>query len=80
MKTKRVTKQDILREIKSRYKVTNTQIDKTWLGKGVIHLECNHGEANRIGQFCLQYFGKQVHTYFACHIFRKGSLSIYFKR
>lgn len=80
MKTKRITKEHIVREIRSRYPEAMCRIEKTALGKGVIQVECNHGSCERIGQFCLQYFGRQVHTYFACHLFRKGHLSIYFKR
>ncbi len=76
----RITKDHILSEIKKRYPVFNATIGKTALGKGVINLECNHGQADRIGQFMLQFFHKQVYTYFACHIFRKAHLAIYFKR
>jgi len=80
MKSKRITKKHILREIRLRYPKATGTIGKTALGKGVINLECNHGEADRIGQFCLQYFGSQVYTYFACHIFRRAHLTIYSKR
>lgn len=76
----RITKKHILKEITSRYRIFESDIRKTAAGKGEIYLECNHGDANRIGQFVLQYFPKQVYTYFACHIFRKAHLSIYFKR
>ena len=75
----RITKKHIVKEIKSRYKAT-CSIEKTALGKGVIYVECNHGDCDRIGQFMLQSFSKQVYTYFTCHVFRKGRLSIYFKR
>ena len=75
-----MTKKAILKEITNRYKVYTATIGKTALGKGVINLECNFGDANRIGQLCLQYFHKQVFTYFVCNIFRKAHLAIYFKR
>ena len=75
-----MTKKAIVQEIKSRYKVFAVNIEKTALGKGVIHLECNHGDCERIGQFVFRSWPKQIFTYFACHIFRKGTLSIYFKR
>ena len=76
----RITKKHIVKEIRSRYPDALCDIDKTAGGKGVIRIKCNHGSCERIGQFVLQYFPKQVQTYFVCHIFRKGSLSIYFKR
>jgi len=75
-----MTKKAIVQEIRKRYKVWDVRISKTALGKGQIHLVCNHGDCNRIGQFVLSWFPKQVFTYFACHAFRKGSLSIHFKR
>lgn len=77
---KRITKQHIVEEIRKRYKVLDVQIGKQACGKGQIHLDCNHGDCERIGQFVLSWFPKQVFTYFACHGFRKGRLSIYFKR
>jgi hypothetical protein len=80
VKKPRVTKKDIVREIRLRHKTWNLEVNKTFLGKGQILLECNHGDCERIGQFVLQYFPKQVYTYFACHIFRRGHLAIYFKR
>ena len=76
----RITKEHIVTEIRRRYKVQDVEISKTALGKGQIHLTCNHGDCQRIGQFVLQYFPKQVFTYFAYNGFRKGRLSIYFKR
>jgi len=76
----RITKKHIVKEINKRYRNAFCSIEKTALGKGVIQVECNHGDCERIGQFMLQSFGKQVYTYFACHIFKKGRLSIYFKR
>jgi len=76
----RVTKKHILSEIRSHYRIFSSEIGKTALGKGQIHLECWHGDCERIGQFVLRTFSKQVYTYFACHEFRKGTLSIYFKR
>lgn len=75
-----MTKKAIINEIRKRYKAWPATIGKTALGKGVINLECNHGDAERIGQFCLRSFGQQVYTYFACHVFRKAHLAIYFKR
>lgn len=75
-----MSKKEIIRMINQRYNKAYCTIGKTALGKGVIHVECNHGDCERIGQFMLQYFSKQVYTYFACHIFRRGRLSIYFKR
>ena len=75
-----MTKKAIVQEIRKRYKVWDVEISKTALGKGQIHLTCWHGACQRIGQFVLQYFGKQVFTYSACHEFRKGRLAIYFKR
>lgn len=75
-----MTKKQIIHEIRSRYPEAVCTIEKTALGKGVIQVECNHGNCDRIGQFMLQSFHKWVYTYFACHIFRKGHLSIYFKR
>lgn len=77
---KRITKKDIIREIRSRYSEAICKIEKTALGRGVIHIECNHGNCDRIGQFVFRTFPEQVHTYFSCHIFRKGRLTIYFKR
>ena len=76
----RITKKHIIEEIKKRYKVWNVKISKTGLGKGQIHLECNHGDVGRIGQFVLRSFPKQIFTYFGCNNFRYGRLAIYFKR
>ena len=75
-----MTKKDIVREIKARYPIWDVEISKTALGKGQIHLTCWHGACNRIGQFVMEAFPKQVFTYSACHEFRKGRLAIYFKR
>ena len=75
-----MTKKQIVKEIRSRYPTARCEIGKTALGKGLIEVtECWHGDCERIGQFVLRSF-PQVYTYFACHIFRKGSVAIYFKR
>ena len=76
----RVYKKDIVREIRQRYPKARCEIGKTALGKGVIEIECWHSECDRIGRFVLKTWPKQVYTYFACHVFRKGRLSIFFKR
>ncbi len=77
---KRTTKQDIVKEIRLRYKVQDVNIEKTALGKGQIRLTCNHGDCHRISQFVLTWFPKQVFTCSTCHEFRRGRLAIYFKR
>jgi len=76
----KITKRHIVNEIRIRYPRAYCVIEKTALGKGVIQIECNHLDCERIGQFVLQYFSKQIYTYFACHVFRRGRLSIFFKR
>lgn len=75
-----MTKKQIVKEIRSRYPTARCKIGKTALGKGLIEVtECWHGDCERIGQFVLRTF-PQVFTYDVCHVFRKGQLSIYFKR
>ena len=71
---------DILTDICRHFNNTRGTLEKTALNKRVIHLECDHGKAQNIGQYAVRQFPKQIHTYFACHIFRKARLSIYFKR
>jgi len=73
-----MTKKDIVREIRKRYKVQDVEISKTAEGKGQIQLTCWHGDCQRISQFVMQYFPKQVFTCSACHFFREGRLSIFF--
>jgi hypothetical protein len=75
-----MTKKQIVKEIQSRYPTTRCEIGKSALGKGIIEVtECWHSDCERIGQFVLRTF-PQVYTYFACHYFRKGRLTIHFKR
>lgn len=76
----RITKDLIIREIRCRFPKVVCEVEKTALGKGVIQVECYHGDCERIGQYVLRNFPKQIQTYFACHIFKRGRLSIYFKR
>lgn len=70
----------IIEEIRKRYKVLSVEISKQASGKGQILLECNHGDCERIGQYAFRCHGEDVETYFPCHIFRKGRLSIYLKK
>lgn len=67
----------MLNEIKSRYKVS--EIPDCQGLKDRLHIECNHGDCEKIGQFALRGFSN-VQTYFACHLFKKGRLTIYFKK
>jgi hypothetical protein len=75
-----MTKKEIVKEILIRYPAAVCKIEKTALGKGVIYVECWHGDAERIGQFVSGHYPDQIQTYFACGEFRKAHLSIYFKR
>ena len=79
MKTKRVTKKDILKDILAHFPRTTGMIE-TLCGEKRLLLETDHGKADRIGQYAMRMYGKQVYTYYACHVFRKAHLSIYFKR
>lgn len=66
----------MLKQIKSSYKVTEIP---DCLGKNDrLTIECNHGDCDVIGQFALRGFSN-VQTYFACHLFKRGRLTIYFK-
>jgi len=75
-----MTKKEILRSIVAHFPRTRGKVEKTALGKGVIQIRTDHGKANRIGQFAMTNWPKQIETYFACHIFKQAHLAIYFKR
>lgn len=75
-----MSKEEIVKEIRSRHPTAYCIIGTTALGKGVIQVDCSHGDCERIGQWALKCHGDQVETYFPCHIFKRGHLSIYFKR
>ena len=45
-----------------------------------LDIECNHTACEQIGQYALRSYGGWVQTYFACHDFKRGHLSIYFKK
>ncbi len=80
MKISRITKRMIVKDLQSHWKNAQCEIGKTALGKGVIHVTgCWHGDCERIGQYVFRTYPKQIFTYFACHEFKKGSVSIYFK-
>jgi len=81
MKIKRITKADILKDILAHFPRTSGYVVPCAGNKAekYISLETDHGKADRIGQYALRVYGKQVFTYYACHIFRKARLSIYFK-
>ncbi len=80
-KTPRVTKKDIVHEIQCRWPHVRCTLGKTALGRGVIGItNCWHGECERIGQFVFRTFSKQIYTYTVCHIFKKGTVAIFFKR
>lgn len=85
-KPKRITKADILKDILAHFPRTIGKLDTTGVmnkrtgrPNWYIRMETDHGKADRIGQYALRVYGKQVYTYSACHIFRKAHLSIYFK-
>jgi hypothetical protein len=77
----RVTKADILKDILAHFPRTSGQIEPLAGSKNekYLSIETDHGKADRIGQYAMRLYGKQVYTYFACHVFRKARLAIYFK-
>lgn len=78
MKTTKKTAETVLKSILAHFDRTSGTVERTALGKLQLSIETDHGKADRIGQYALRGF-KSVHTYFACHVFRKARLSIYFK-
>lgn len=74
-----MTKENILKDILAHFNRTTGEVAQIGNGKPYIHLETDHGKCEKIGQYAMSKFSKEVYTYFACHIFRKGTLSIYFK-
>ena len=72
-----MTTEEIAREIEKRWNVVCVT-GLTAFGKDVISIEnCNHKDCDRIGQFAMRNFPKQVCTYTACHLFRKGRVNIF---
>lgn len=65
--------------ILSCYPRTEVEITTTALGKPMLRVTTDHGKADPIGQLALRTFPEAVETYFACHVFRRASLSIYLK-
>ncbi len=78
MKAKRITKADILKDILAHFPRTTGEITQITDEK-YLRLETDHGKAERIGQYVMSVHSKQVYTYVVCHIFRKATVSIYFK-
>ena len=70
-----VIRQDIL----AHFRKVEANLDFVISQKGKIAINCNHGDCDRIGQYCLRTYPKQVYTYYAYHGFRRGALSIFFK-
>jgi len=71
-----MTKTQIAKEIAAKFHGVQCEVDKTALGKGLIRVTCFHGDCDRIGRFAMSVF-PQVHTFYSCHEFRKGRVSIY---
>ena len=74
-----MTKTEILEDIKAHFPGLNIKLAQIGETPEYLAVECFHGKADSLGQFALRSY-KEVQTYFACHIFRKARLSIYFKK
>jgi hypothetical protein len=68
--------QAIYTEIHSRFNKV-TKLDPLLPNR--ITMECHHGDCERIGQFVLRSF-RGIQTYFACHTFKRGRLTIFFNK
>lgn len=77
MRIKKARMEEIGKDIAAHFDRTTVRLCR--IASWYLHVETDHGKTTRIGQYALSKF-PEVYTYHACHIFRRATLSIYFKR